>query len=428
MSRMALAKRRAAARGQQASLSGASAIAGAAPGAGAAAPGTPPSPTKPGSNFHPRKVLDELDTKKVLTGKDLRRGARALTMLEVRPQVHGYSLLAKQLHNERETEAQGLGNLGTRVQGNVSDVYKNIAQSEADSLARQQAFAGQLNATSQGIAQQGAQGLADVQGNQVADVTAGLQMRGAPGGGGAQQELADAVASQQASQNANSQAARQFAAQQGAGYGQLQAGLAGATQMQGGAAVGGIGQAIIGRVADSNTKYDQSIQTARQKLADVKATKGATFAKNLLGLRESEQKFLLGKQAVQGDKEAQKLAEKENAQDRKQQKFENKLELKKFGLAQWEATHPNASEDKTNEKKQEIRGEIKEVKSMIPSVVAELGRPPKNKHEFNILIGHLNSKASAEPSLVQKVLTHWWTERTQGNRGNPDATKVPYAP
>lgn len=427
MSRIALAKKRALSQG---SLSGASAAAGAAPGTGGEA-----GAGKPKSKFHPLKILGELDTGSVLTGKDLRKAARALTALEVRPQVHGYSLLAKQLHGERETEAQGLGTLGTHLQGGVTDVYKNIAASEADSLARQQALAGQLNTTSANIATEGQQGLAGMQEGQLGDYTQALQQRGAPGGGSAQQELANAVALQDRSQAANSEAARQSAASQGASSGALSAALAGATQMQGGGAVAGIGRDIIGRVAASNQKYDEGIQTARSKLADVKATKGGLFTKNLLGLREGEQKFLLGSQAVQGDKAKLAAEAKQDAasnaiaqQNADSSRISANASALNAATSAWEARHPNASSGERAEHRKEVKHDVGEIKSLLAPVIAELGAPPKNEKQLNILIGKINSKASADPTLVAKVLQHWWTERTQGNRGNKGATKVPYAP
>jgi len=400
-SREGLARRIAARPGG--STAAASAEGGAAPGAGA--PGG-----KPG--FHPMHFLKDLEAGQSLTGKQLTGAARALTALEVRPQLHGYRQLANQLHSERETEARGLAALGGQLAGNVTDVYKNIAASEADGLARQQALAGQLNQTSAGIAQQGNQSLEAMQKGQLGGLTAALQIRGAPGGGSAQQELANAVAAQQSAQSANSQANQQFAASQGASYGNLAATLAGTAQLQGGAAVGGIGRDIIGRTRESNQKYDEGIQTALGKRADVKATKGATFVKNLLGLREGEQKFILGKAAVHGEKEGLKLKERENAEDRKQQGFENQLALSKLGLDQWKAHHPNASSGEVQKKAKELKEERNEVKSLIATIVGAEGAP-KNDQQLAALTGALNSKASAKPQLVRKVVQAWWEKRRQ---------------
>jgi hypothetical protein len=415
------------------SQAGAAANAGAAPGAAAAGQG---AGNKGG--FHPRKVLNELETGELLTPKQLQRAARAITALEVRPQVKGYGRLAGQLKGERETEAKGLGALGTQLQSGVGSVYHNIAQSEAQSLATQQGLANQLNQNTAAITQQGQQNLTAMQGTQTQGVADALAARGAPTGGGAQQELAAAVAAQQANQGANSQAAQQFAAQQGASGSNFLTGLAGSTQMQGGAAVGGIGQTVIGRIAKSNREYGGDIREALAKQAEAKASKGSLFAKNLLGLRGEEQKFLLGKEAVKGERQKQQLAEqeaaqskKENRQDQSQQKRENSQWAAEFGLKNWEAQHPNAGSSKVAEKRQEIKQDVNEVKSLIATVVGAEGAP-KDGQQLNALIGALNSKASANPTLVRKVAQRWFQTHQraskQGNRGIPGATKTPYVP
>lgn len=412
-------------RGGGGSQSGEAANAGAAPGAGSTQ-----GPNK-GGGFHPRKILGELETGKLLTGKQLRQAARAITALEVRPQVKGYARLASQLTQEREAEAKGLGKLGTQLQSGVGDVYKSIAASEAQSLATQQAMANQLTQTTAGIAQQGQQSLTAMQNTQTQGVESSLAARGAPGGGTAQQELAAAVASQQASQSANSQASQQFAAQQGASTGNFLTNLASATQQQGGAAAGGIGQTVIGRIAKSNREYGGDIRDTLAKEAEAKASKGSLMVKNYLGLRGEEQKFKLGEQAVMSEKQKLALAKQEAAEGQKQRGIENNQWAKEFGLKTWEAQHPNAGSNKVAEKKQEIHQDVNEVKSLIATVVGAEGAP-KNGQQLNALIGALNSKASANPTLVRKVAQRWFQRHQkamkQGNRGIKGAGKVPYAP
>lgn len=420
------------ARGQAALGSGSvvanAAQGGAAPGTAGGPAGRAPGAGKP--NFHPLAVLKGLETGKLLTGKDLTRGARALTALELRPQLHGYKQLANQLTRERNEETTGLGKLGSELQGNVGSVYKGIGATDAQGTAAQQAIAGMLNDQASAIAKQGSDSLAQMQGGAVGDFNKALELRGAPVGGSAQQALSDAVAQQQSAQTANAQAAQQFAASQGAGNAALSAQLAGATQMAGGAAVGGIGRDIVGRVGESNQKYDEAIQQALGKLGDVKATKGALFNKNLLGLRGEEQKFLLGKQAVQGEKASLAQQQAEAGEDAKQQQFDNQLSLAQLGLDRWKAHHPDAGSSEVKEKKEALRQERGEVKSLIAPLIAELGAPPKNPKQLQYFIAKMNSKASADPALVQKVIQGWWQKRvrTQGNRGEPGATTVPHAP
>ena len=405
------------------SQSAASANAGAAPGAANRGSGG-----KKRGGYNPQAKLRELETGQVLTGKDITRAANALTTLEVRPQVRGYARLAKQLAGERESEAKGLGKLGTQLQSGVTNVYQNIAQTEAQSLATQQALANQLNTASADIVQQGAADLSAVQNTQTQGVADALTARGAPGGGTAQQELAAAVASQQASQSANSQAQQQFAAQQGSSYGNLATMMAGATQQQGGAAVGGIGSTVIQRIAKSGREYGGDIREARAKQAEAKASRGAVFNKNLLSLRGQEQEFMLGKQAVRSEKEKLALSKQEAAEARKQRGVENSQWAQEFGLKQYEATHPNAGSDEIAEKKQEIKQDVNEIKSVIPTAVsAAKGSGAGNN--FEAYVAYVNTKTSAPPQLVRKVLKRWWEKRAnkrqaQGRKQQREADKI----
>lgn len=391
------------------SQAGAAAEAGAAPGA-APAPGTGNK-----SKYNPGKVLNRLGSGEPLSAKQEREFARALTAIQIRKEVGSYKRTAQELHNERETEAKGLGTLGINLQGQVGSVYKDIATSAAQGLATQQAIANQLNQKSAQIGQEGQQSLAQMQGTQLGGVESSLALRGAPGGGTAQQELAAAVASQKAAQSATSQSQQQFAAQQGASYGQLAAAMAGATQGEGGAAVGHIGQAIVGRVGESGSKFDQDIREARAKLGEARANRGALYGKNLLEVRNANQKYELGKEAVKGEKAKIKLAEeeaaqgkKENAQKQAQIAKENAQWAKEFGLKSWEVQHPNAADKEVAKKRQEIRQDVREVKSLIGPAVTHFGSVPKTQAQLNELIGYLNEKASASPQLVQHVVNNWW--------------------
>ena len=187
--------------------------------------------------------------------------------------------------------------------------------------------------------------------------------------------------------------------------------------MRGGESVGAINRDTVNRIGESNAKYDTNIQTALGKLAEAKASFGGKFTKNLLGLREGEQKFKLGEQAVQGEKAKAAAEAAERGEAAKQQAFENALSVKKLGLEQWEAHHPNAGSHEVQEKKQEIRQERGEVRSLIGPTVSELGRPPQTPKELNILINKVNGKASADPRIVAKVLKHWYQKHQKSQRG-----------
>lgn len=411
-------------------------------GGSAAVPGKP-KPKAPATTqqpqgkpkFNPMSILGKLGASELLDPRQMGAVARAMTVLETRPEIHGYRQIATELQKEKAREAQGLETLGRRTAGETAGVYRGIAQSEADSLAHQQALGSKLTQQSGDIAAQSAQSLAGTQANALGDLTSQLQQRGSPQGGSAQEALAQAVASQQAAQNANSQAAQQFASSQAANFGALGAGMAQATQMQGGQAIGSIGRTTIGRIGESNAKYGQSIREALGKLAEAKASYGSKYIKNLLGLREGEQKFLLGKQAVRGDKESlaasiannkeQNAIARENAES---SRISANASATNAAINQYEAEHPGASKSDIKEKRQEVKQEEREVRSILPSVIAEAGRAPKTKRELNVLIGLANSKAGADPAIVRKVLLNWWKAKHQGNRGEKGATKTPYAP
>lgn len=424
-------------------VSGRSAISAAAPvagsmagaaAAGGAAPGVAPK-GKPA--YHPLQAIKNLPNGE-LTPQQQAQYARALSVLETRPAIHGFKQIAKQLHGERESTAKGLGNLGNELQGGVTDTYKNIAQSEAQNLARQNQLGAQLTQQSGQIAQAGGTELAGMQEGALGDYEKQLQMRGAPGAGGAQQALASAVANQQATQNADSQASQQFAASQGSSYGALASQMAGAAQMQGGAAVGQIGRDILSRVGQSNQKYNESIQTAEGKLGEAKASYGPTFVKNLGTVHGEQQKFRLGQEAVQGEKAKLAATEKQNAAANRinQEKAEASLtsaaaSAKSAAVANYKAHNPAASSGELAKRQKEVTQETNEVKTLIPSLVGTYGSPfkaPKNVSLGKALAAFtlkLNEKASADPALVQKVINEWAKKRMQGNRGVPGATKVP---
>src|ERR1044072_4113551 len=111
----------------------------------------------PKDQANPMAVLAQLESGKVLNGKELSAAARALTALELRPQLHGYRQLANQLAREKKVEATGLQNLGSRVSGEIGGSYAAAGKADAGTTASQQAIANQLNQTSSQIASQGAQ-------------------------------------------------------------------------------------------------------------------------------------------------------------------------------------------------------------------------------------------------------------------------------
>lgn len=380
------------------------------------------NPNKP--KFNPYKVLKGLETNKLLTPQQLNRAANALTVLETRPEIHGYQRIAKQLGEQKGLEDQGLLNLGQRTTGQVSSAYQNIAQSEAQSLATEKALGEQLNQRSGEIASQGAAALTAAQQGATDALGANLALRGGAPGGSAQEQLAQAVAAQKSTQASDSAAAQQFAASQGASTAGMLAEMAGSAQMQGGATVGQIGRDIIGRKAEADQKYGQSIREALGKKAEAKASFGAKNVKNLLELRANEQKYGLGKAAVQGEKTKLQLEKEKAGEEGKQNAIKNKLAVAKLNnetkkaeaswldatTNAWEAQHPNASSGEAGKHRKEYREGAAEVRALIPSLVAAYGAP-KNQKMLNQFTNAVNSKASANPTIVKKVLEIWWNKR-----------------
>lgn len=385
--------------------------------------------------FNPMKVLKGLSSSEVLSPEQIASAARALSGLETGAEVHGYKRLASELGNEKDLETQGLTNLGKRTTGQVGSVYSNIAKSAAQSLANQSAIAGSLAGQSAAISSAGTQELAKTQEGALGGLEQQLQMRGAEGTqGSAQGALAQAVAAQQAQQQAYAGAANQAATQQGEGYTGLLAAEAQAAQNQGGETIGQIGRAVAGRTIKTDNEYGQSIKTALQKAGEAKATKGEKFTKDLLGLREGDQKFILGKDAVQGEKAKLGLAATELGVEKEQNAIANKIaqqkanasttsaeasktsseasslsasaSAKNAATAAWKAHHPEATK-KEEKKAEEYMGEVK---SYLPSAVATYGAP-KNPKMLNQFIGAVNKEVSAPPQIVRSVLERWFAKK-----------------
>jgi len=403
--------------------------------------GTTPQTT---GGFHPRKVLAELGEQKgPLTPKQQQEIARAETILETRPVIQGYKGLVKQLGQEKATEAKGYEKLGSRVSGEVGSAYHSIAEQEAASIAQQSALAAQFGAQAQTATDSATSAIAANQQAAVAGNDAELALRGAPGGSPAQEALAQSVAAQ------NSQATTDLTAQQQANLAQSNAtpqylaAMAGSTAMGGGAAIGSIGRATVNRIGESNQKFGQSIISAREKLAEAKGTKGATFLKNLAGEREAGEKNKLSWAALAREKEeaaaaAQaagvkaKTEAEERAEGRTQQQIENaqaqrELELteKKVGNETYKTHHPGSSGGETPQ--QERQKEVAEVKSLIGPVVSGLGKVPENLPANKVLnkyIEEVNAKTSADPTVVAAVVKRWFKKRQHKEKIKDTAERI----
>ncbi len=366
-------------------------------------------------------LLNGLQTNQALSGRQIDKAAGALTQLETRPEIQGYRQVASQLGQERGAEDTGLEKLGKMTTAGVSGVYKNIAESEAQNMAHEQALGNMLNQQSSQIAQNGSQSLASMQSGALGGLTQQLAARGAPiGNGGAQQALTQAVASQDAQQNADSQAAQQFAAQQASSYGAMGAGMANSAAMQGGTAVGNIANDIVGRTAESDQSYNANIQTVLDKLAEAKSEKGAKDVKNVLALRGGEQKFLLGKGAL-GAKQGE-TAQKEHADERKSAREAEKNRTDYATVANADTVKAQAyfyhyHHPKTSSSEKSLQQQIPSIRAEIPKMVSE-AKGSGQANNFNAYQAQAETALGKTypPSLIRQVLQHWWQNRPAQGR------------
>ncbi|MBS1863002.1 MAG: hypothetical protein JSS68_14975 [Actinobacteria bacterium] len=393
-------------------------------------PATPKPPAPPKPAYNPLKVLEGLKTGELLTPQQMTAASKALAVLETRPEIHGYKEIATQLGNEKAATDKGLEQLRNRTIGQVGNVYKGIAQTEAESLARQQALSSQLGQQTAQIGQTSANALATMQQGAIGALNQNIALRGGEAGGGsAQQQLAAAVAGQREAQATDAQAAQDFALSQGATTQGLLAGVAASEQARGGETAGQIGRDVASRQSESDLKYGESQRTALNKLAEAKASVGPKEVKDMLELRANEQKYGLGKAAVAGEKaklaqgaEELGLKGEELQVEREQNAIQNKIDQQKANASTtsaaasaenaatdaWKARHPAATA-KEVEKAQKYIGEVK---AYLPSAVSTYG-PPKNPKQLNQFIGAVNKEVSAPPQIVRSVLERWFAKRSK---------------
>lgn len=393
------------------------------------APGKPRTPSKPPrppkTPYNPLKVLEGLKTGELLSPEQLTAASKALAVLETRPEIHGYKEIANQLGHEKAATDKGLQALGNRTIGQVGNVYKGIAQTEAENIARQSALASQFSQQSAQIGSDATNSLNTMQQGAVGSLNQNIALRGGEGGGGsAQQQLASAVAGQKEALASDNAAAQQFVTSQGATTQGFLSGIAASEQARGGETQGMIGRDVAGRRAESALKYGESQRTALNKLAEAKASLGPKEVKDLLELRANEQKYKLGHQAVEGERAKNELAGeklglegKELAAKNKQNAIENEINQQKANAsstsaaasaknaatAAWKAHHPEA----TRKEAKQAEKYIGEVKAYLPSAVSTYG-PPKNPKQLNQFIGAVNKEVSAPPQIVRSVLQRWF--------------------
>jgi hypothetical protein len=206
------------------------------------------------------------DPTRMLAGRSLKRAANALTNLEIRPQV---SALARSI---AATQRQGRA-----TEDLTAGYFRDLGVQAQQSLAAQQGVSDRLNSTLQGIGDQTQQQIGAA-GQTAQAQLAPLQQSGLDGGSFAQ--LAREIMAQQGLAATNSQTSRTFGAQQGANFEGLTANQMGTGTLR--------GQERLGQIANATLL---GTQEARGRQADLLASRGATFTKNLGALRDSERNY-----------------------------------------------------------------------------------------------------------------------------------------
>lgn len=280
----------------------------------------------------------------MLGGRKLKGAAKKLTKLEIGPQARSYERLAQQLAQQGQQVGTGLQALGDRTSGVVQNTYKNLATSVAENLARQKAIGETLQSRLAGVGSQAGQELGTQQGAALGSYIQGLGLKGAPGGGAAQQALAERAQAEQARQQQAAAAANQYGAMSAGAYNAYAAGQGAAQQQRGGESVAAIQRDIANRIAQGNLTTSQNVQEALGKATDIRALKGPTMLKNLLALREGERTFGLNQQAANLNAAKFQASLAQNAVENKRSKERNRT------------SRQNAKETKRHHQQMEQQG------------------------------------------------------------------------
>jgi hypothetical protein len=201
---------------------------------------------------------------KVLSGADLADAAKALTNLDLNPQLSALDTQAK------TTQTQGTGLIDKSA-----GFYRDIASQEADRVARQKALSDRLNATLSGIASD-SQTTADRAKQDVTDAQAADTAVRGPGlsGGGDQAAAAD-LAAQRARAGQTAETFRSSGASQGANNEAFLNASAAAQGMH----AGEVHKQLVNQLANR-------LGDIASKRTSVESTRGASDVKNLTTLRQ----------------------------------------------------------------------------------------------------------------------------------------------
>jgi hypothetical protein len=341
-----------------------------------------------------------LDPKKTASGKQLRRLAKALSKLETRPQAKAYGRLAKELKGQQAADTLGLRRLGAQTQRSIGQAA-NAFDVGAQGATGRQAAIGQM--LQENLAQAGTRAGEEqrqVQTGALGGLQEGMALRGAPGGGQAQQALADMVSQQAARRAAESQATQGYAASQGAAWSGLQEGMRTTGAMSAQAARQGAARDIASRIAETRLQAGQDIREALGKKADVKALRGATMLEKLVGLRESERDYSLGRAATNLDRRAQ-------AETARHNRASEATAAKNAQTAAQNAKDEDeaAKGGRTPEEKQDRRQEVRQIKTLLDQAIKN-EPPPDNPKRYAAWKRQLENYLLHQEGIGNAALVH----------------------
>ena len=250
------------------------------------------------------------------SGHNLEKLAKALTRAEVRPQQRAYQRLTNEIRGQSTADTLGLERLGKRTQKSLVDTATGFDKGSAAATQRQLSIGSQMQEQVARASEQAAQDLQQSQTGQLGGLQQAMALRGAPGGGAAQQQLQSLVSAQNTRQAMETQAAAAAASAQAGNYAGLSEGMRQANAMQAGAAQRDARRAISSRIAEGKLQAGADVREAQGRKADVKAQKADLFLKNLMEARGAERDYLLGRESVKTDRMSIRSSAQQAAADR----------------------------------------------------------------------------------------------------------------
>lgn len=269
------------------------------------------------------------DPTRLLSGKPLARIARATTRIETLPAIRAKRFQMGQSRRDQAREEKGLSNLGQRLQTQSVGVANRLGQYSQENLANQQKaneLAQQrLAANAQASTDRLNQLQSGVLGQQISSLTA----QNVGGGGATDAAIARLAAQQQGSAAASNQSWGNMAAAAAANSERQAINFGAAQQNEAANQQIAMARAIATRIGDAKAAGSEERRALRNELGTLKATKGATYLKNLMAFRREQQQY--------GNERAQTLA---TIQQNQQQ---NALDWAQLGLERQKEANDQAN-------------------------------------------------------------------------------------